>query len=260
MESMQIQGSQGQLSVTASGVGAGLPILLLHSDSGRATQWNQVIPKLSAGHKVIALDFRGHGSSAVAADGDYSYLGRADDIGAVVDKMGWHSCVIVSHSASAGAALAYAARESGRVAGILMVDPPTDPRAMPPAVRDKYVRDLQGPASLDAQQAYFKSIAGSRDAVVREVLADAAAVAAPARLGVAEATAAWNPEAALHAFRGPMLVLSTKASDNQNALYRLRADIPHRVVPDSGHWIQLDHPQLVANAINDFVAGLRSKR
>ena len=49
-----------------------------------------------------------------------------------------------------------------------------------------------------------------------------------------------------------MLILSTPATDIDGALYRLRPNIPHQVVQTKGHWLQLDHPEIVADAIMTF--------
>ena len=57
------------------------------------------------------------------------------------------------------------------------------------------------------------------------VLADTALVDPTARAGIGKALATWNPEPTLDAYRGPMLVLVSEASDNAAALYRLRTDI-----------------------------------
>jgi non-heme chloroperoxidase len=44
-------------------VGAGSPILLLHGWSSSLRWFSRIIPALARDHRVVALDFRGHGSS-----------------------------------------------------------------------------------------------------------------------------------------------------------------------------------------------------
>jgi pimeloyl-ACP methyl ester carboxylesterase len=254
MHESRVPGPQGQLTAYHLGAGTGIPVVFLHADSGRAAQWGGVMAAVAADRQAIAFDFRGHGASEPAADGDYGYDGRAADLGAIADAFALRSFVVVAHSGASGAALAYAASHAHRVAGLLLVEPPPDPRARPQAVRDGFVAELAGPRSLEVQKAYFASIAGSDDAVRERVLTDAEAVDPAARIGVGAALAAWNPEPTLNAYGGPMLVLSTPATDTAAALYRLRPDVPHRVVMDTGHWLQLDQPAVVVAAIRDFVA------
>ena len=202
---------------------------------------------------AAAYDSRGAGGSAPAADGDYSYDGRAADLGAVADTFHFKRFVIVAHSAGAAVALTYASKHAERVAGILKVDPVTDPRKLPADVRDGFVRDMAGPNSLEAFKAYVGPIAGSNLAVRDRVLADAALIDAAARAGVAKAAGVWNPEITLDAYQGPILIVSTPATDNAGAPYQVRPDIPHQVVQTDGHWLQLYHPDVVEKAISDFL-------
>lgn len=254
MKQSMIQGPQGKLATVLLGSGNGLPLLFVHADPGRATQWDVVMRAMAEGRAVAAYDSRGAGDSAAAADGDYSYDGRAADLAAVADAFHFKKFVIVAHSAGAAVALAYASKHSERVAGILMVDPVTDPRALPAKILDGFVKDMARPKSLDVFKAYVGSIAGSNPAVRDSVLADAALIDPAARAGIAKAAGAWNPEIALKAYKGPIFILSTPATHNAVALYRVRPDIPHQVVQTDGHWLQLDHPDVVEKAITEFVA------
>lgn len=249
-----ISGPQGTIAVRKLGAGAALPLLFLHADSGLASQWTDVACAVANAHRTVAFDFRGSGQSAPARDGDYSYAGRAGDVAAVADALLPQRFVIVAHSGGAAVALEYAAMHATRIAGLLLVDPPTDPRVMPRHVREGFVRDLAGPDGLQAQQNFYRTIAGENPTTRARVLADCEAVAPAARAGMGAALASWNPEPALRAWHGPALVLATPPNDNEHALYRLHPGLPHRVIPDAGHWIQLDQPALVERAILDFAA------
>jgi pimeloyl-ACP methyl ester carboxylesterase len=253
-----IAGPQGQLATYSVKVGDGLPILFLHGDSSRASQWDQVVGLTTADREAVTFDFRGHGASAPAADGDYSYDGRARDVGAVADAFDLRKFLIVAHSGGCAVALAYAAKHRDRVAGLVLVDPATDPRALPKEIREGFARDLAGPNSLDVQNAYYTSIAGANAAVRQRVLGDAAVVDPAARAGAGKALAEWNPEPTLNAYHGPMLMLVTEPNDNPAALYRLRPDIPHQIVTGTGHWVMLDKPEVVAEAVNTFAATIET--
>ena len=251
-----INGPQGPLVAfhTSSGKAQELPLVFVHADPGRATRWEAVMALMAKTHDMTAFDFRGSGASAPPADGDYSYAGRAADIAAVVDTLHIKRFVIVAHSAGAAVALNYAAANGSRVAGIVMVDPVTDPRAMPAEVLDGLVRDMAGPNSAQVFKTYVESIAGSDPAVRKQVIADAQTHDAPARAGMAKALGTWSPDVTLKAFKGPIFILATPATDNAGALYRLRPDIPHEVVPADGHWIQMDQPFVVQRAIEKFIS------
>ncbi len=258
MKTSTIAGPQGQLAAYELKSGDGLPILFAHGDCSRASQWSRMMQLTAGGREAVAFDFRGHGASAPAADVDYGYDGRAADIGAVADAFGLTRFVLVAHSGGGGVALAYAASHGDRVAGILLVDPATDPRALPREIRDGFVRDLAGPQGGDVLSAYYTSIAGPNADVRKQVLADAAVVDPAARAGVGKALAEWNPEPTLDAYHGPIFVLATEANDNAAALFHLRAGISHRTVADSGHWVMLDKPEAVAEAVNSFVSTIEA--
>ena len=254
-----IANPQGRLAVYEQGKGQGLPVLFLHADSGIAGQWDEVLPAIAADRPVIAIDSRGSGASGEATDGDYSYDGRARDISAVVEARKLDRFVIVAHSGSGAAALRYAARNPQRVAGLFLLDPATDPRVIPKDIRDGIITGLAAPESLDFQKQFYATIAGA-DAKVRErVLADCAKVVKQARLGFGKAFADWNPEADLDAWKGPIFILAGEVSDNPAALYRLRPAISYEVVKGTGHWLQLDAPDIVAKAIRRFIAGIETK-
>ncbi|RYZ02532.1 MAG: alpha/beta hydrolase [Myxococcales bacterium] len=259
LSSLKVAGPQGQLAVTQAGQGNGLPLLFLHADSGRADQWREVAEELAPERPVAAFDFRGSGNSEPARDGNYGYAARAGDALAVLDALGWERCVLVAHSGGAAVALELVAQQATRVAGLLLVEPPTDPRALPPKIREGFVRDLAGPHSLQVQQDYYRSIAGQNPVTRERVLEDCKATSPAARAGIGQALATWNPEPALRAWAGSALILVTPPNDNENALHRLRPDIPHRVVGGEGHWLQLDEPLLVAQAIRSFVTGFEPR-
>ena len=90
----------------------------------------------------------------------------------------------------------------------------------------------------------------------QQVIADAQTHDATGRAGMAKALGTWNPDLSRKAFKGPIFILSTPATDNAGALYRLRPDIPHDVVPADGHWIQMDQPAVVQKAIEKFISKL----
>jgi pimeloyl-ACP methyl ester carboxylesterase len=254
MDPTFIAAPAGRLAVYEQGNGRGLPVLFLHADSGTAGQWLDVLPLIAADRRVIALDSRGSGASDAAADGDYTYEGRAKDIAAVADARNLARFTIVAHSGSGATALLYAARNADRVAGLFLLDPATDPRAIPKGAREDIVAGLAGPRSLEFQRQFYATIAGRNERVAARVSADCVKVAGPARLGFGKAFAEWDPEAALDAWKGPLFILASDASDNGPALYRLRPHIPHEVVRGTGHWLQLDAPDIVAQAIRRFIA------
>ncbi|HUZ84871.1 MAG TPA: 3-oxoadipate enol-lactonase [Gaiellales bacterium] len=71
---------------------AGAPVLVLSNSLGSSIElWDQQMPALTAGHRVLRYDHRGHGGSDVPA-GPYSIGGLAGDVLALLDRLGVDRC------------------------------------------------------------------------------------------------------------------------------------------------------------------------
>ena len=108
--------------------GEGVPVVLLHGLT--ATRRYVVMGSRTlerSGHRVLTYDARGHGRSAPAADGDYSYARLAADIGSVLDSTGTERAVLAGVSMGAHSAVRFALEHSERVAGLVLVTPAFDP-------------------------------------------------------------------------------------------------------------------------------------
>lgn len=254
MTPLMIDGPQGQLATYAIGAGDKQPILFLHGDSGRASQWAPVMALLGNDRPTLSFDFRGHGASAPADNSDYSIAGRAEDVGVVVQ--GLQQFVLVAHSGGAAVALEYANTHAEQVQAILLVEPATDPRGMPKEMRQGFLAALAGPGGVEALKGYYASIAGTNPETIATVQADVEAVHADARLGVAEALLGWNPEVALAGYAGPVAMLVVPTNDTPAALYHLQSSMEHTVLQTPGHWVQLDAPQTVADEVTRFILSL----
>src|SRR5260370_1649093 len=63
-------------------------LVLLHGVTGHARTWDDEAGALASRYRVLALDQRGHGDSAPAADGDYTVAAMAGDLAAFADTPG----------------------------------------------------------------------------------------------------------------------------------------------------------------------------
>ena len=58
-----------------------IPVLMIHGFTQTAHSWDTTAPALAKmGHRVVALDLRGHGKSEWSKDGDYSRMAMVGDI------------------------------------------------------------------------------------------------------------------------------------------------------------------------------------
>ncbi|GHF64010.1 3-oxoadipate enol-lactonase [Kitasatospora xanthocidica] len=91
------------LAYRVSGPADGPPLVLLHALGERASDWDVVLPGLAPGHRVYALDLRGHGDSG--RPGAYGLPAMRDDVLAFLDALGLDRVDLIGHSL--GGAVAY---------------------------------------------------------------------------------------------------------------------------------------------------------
>jgi pimeloyl-ACP methyl ester carboxylesterase len=246
-----VHGDQGAVAVF-SVEGTGLPVVFLHADPGRATQWFDVMLEISARHPVVSYDARGAGESKLAANGDYSFAARARTLAEVVESLELDKFVIAAHSGAVAVAMTYSASHPDRVAGLFLLDPPSDPRVLPAEEWTKTIDALRVPAGDDMFLGYVASIAGSDDEVLAQVLADARQIAPDARAEMTEALSQWNPENAIREIKAPVYLLVTPQNLGLVGLWNL-GDNDYAVSRTEGHWIQLDDPALVIEELGRFL-------
>jgi pimeloyl-ACP methyl ester carboxylesterase len=101
--------------------GTGEPIVLLHGYAETSHMWRPLIAKLAATCTVIAPDLRGAGQSSTPMGG-YTKAEMAQDIHALVSKLGYGRIRIVGHDIGLMVAYAYAAQYPNEVDRIALMD------------------------------------------------------------------------------------------------------------------------------------------
>ena len=109
-------------SVDAPSSGDRPPFLLVHGLASNARMWDGVATALvEEGHRVSALDLRGHGRSS-KPDGPYDVPTVADDVAAVIERSTIDRPVVAGQSWGGNVVLELAARHPGLIRGIVCVD------------------------------------------------------------------------------------------------------------------------------------------
>jgi 3-oxoadipate enol-lactonase len=114
-----------------SGDPSAAPVLLLHGSGSSARTWERFAARLTAaGRRAIAVDLRGHGTSA--RPGHYSLASLRDDVLGLLDALALRDAVLVGHSVGGHAALAAALHSPDRIAGLVLEDLAAPPRRPSP--------------------------------------------------------------------------------------------------------------------------------
>ena len=99
---------------------SGYPFIFLHGTGCDASDWTSVIEKLPYEQRCIALDFRGHGRSAVPTE-PFGLGSLADDVLHLAEHLEVQNFVIVGHSLGGMVAMEVA-RRSARVTGLVLLE------------------------------------------------------------------------------------------------------------------------------------------
>jgi pimeloyl-ACP methyl ester carboxylesterase len=255
----RIRGPAGMLHVDDGGGGGGdeVPVLFVHSLAGNVGQWTAQLPHLRSGRRAVALDLRGHGRSDPPADGDYAIPSLAADVAAVADALGLARFALVGHSMGGTVAVAYAGAHPERVAGLLLVDPNADQRRLPPEMLASLMAALESPAYAETIRAHWVRITeGGNPDVRAAVLRDLDGTRQVAVVQILGALSAFDPLPALARYRGPKLSVITALNETPIALHRLVPDLPHLLVPQTGHWLHMDRPEEFNRRMDQFLAGI----
>lgn len=113
--------SDVSLNYLDTGSGQGMPVLLLHGLGSCAEDWRVQIDALSAAHRVIAPDLRGHGQSSAPA-GPWQMGDLANDVFNLMDQLDIAQVQVVGFSLGGMVALELANRAPERVASLCLIN------------------------------------------------------------------------------------------------------------------------------------------
>jgi pimeloyl-ACP methyl ester carboxylesterase len=130
------------------------PILFVHCWTCNNTFFDRQMPHFGAGHRVIAVDLRGHGASD-KPEQDYTVECFADDLAWMCAELGLRKPVVVGHSMGGNVALELAARFPEVPGAIVMIDSAIVPPAGLVDVVRSLATTLHGPDFREAQRRFM---------------------------------------------------------------------------------------------------------
>jgi len=106
--------------------GQGPALVLLHGIPSSSYLWRDLIDPLSATFDVMAPDLLGYGDSDKRLDADLSIAAQARYMVAFMESLGVHQAAIVGHDIGGGVAQLMAVDEPQRVARLILIDSVVD--------------------------------------------------------------------------------------------------------------------------------------
>jgi pimeloyl-ACP methyl ester carboxylesterase len=251
-------------------------IVFLHANGFNALTYRAILEPLGAEFRVIALDQRGHGLTALptATEGRGDWLDLRDDLVAVLSSLGVRDAVLSGHSMGGTVSILTAAAWPDFARALVLFDPVVMLGARPADVaRSPMVEAARRRRATFASRAEaFASYRGRGafrtwpDAILRDYLTDGLSDLADGRV-----TLSCSPEweasgfaahghdtgAAIAAFTCPTRILKAE----QNSTCRLEpgdfaptGGLTIEVVPGTTHFLPMERPDIVRAALSAAVA------
>ncbi|NBD07926.1 alpha/beta fold hydrolase [Corallococcus silvisoli] len=246
--------------------GEGPPILLLHGLGSSGSDWEAVAPRLSAHHRVVVPDARGHGRSDKPA-GAYGVALFARDIAALCDGLGLSGVHVVGLSMGGMMGFQLAVDRPDLVRSLTVIN--SGPDMVARTLRRKLefaarlgVLRLLGPRALAKRIAPRLFPKPEQEALRRRAVESLGANAPDVYLRATRGLAGWSVLDRLKDVACPVLVLHSERDYTplaaKQAYTALLPDAWLRVLTDSGHAAPVDQPGQVVDAVEGFLREVES--
>ncbi|MEO6199960.1 MAG: alpha/beta hydrolase [Cryobacterium sp.] len=168
----------------ATDEGSGPVVILVHGIASSSVTFRNVIPMLTPGHRVIALDILGFGGSPAPENCEYTLDDHVDSLAATIRSLKLSApFTLVGHSLGSLIGTRYAARNRRRVSRLVLVGPPV--YLSPADIGDTRVR-----ARVSAYLRAYEFLRANKDFT----LANAAIISRLLPKGIFEITTqSWTP-------------------------------------------------------------------
>ena len=252
----------------AEEAGAGPTLVLLHAFPLSSAMWSAQRDGLSAHHRVVTPDLRGFGASPAGADRPGLDL-MADDVAALLDRLGLGEVVLGGLSMGGYVAMAFLRRHGGRVRALVLAD--TKATADPPEAasnRERIAARLEAEGTTDALvEAVLPNLLGptsqgERPEVVTRVRAMVEA-APPRGAAWAQRAMAARPDALDVLSRTDVPALVVRGDEDglssREDLDAMVAALPQgraAVLAGCGHLSALEVPDDFTTVVGRFLDGL----
>ena len=248
------------------------PIVFVHGFGCARSDWDAQVAHLSPRHQTIAVDLRGHGTTpGVAADCTVERYGA--DVAELMRALDLPPAVLVGHSMGCRVVTEAALQAPAHTAGVILVDGSQFAPAMEAVLRERFA-SAEGYATMVRGMFVDMFTAKSDRAVVASVVSRAERL--PRAIGQALMTDMQRYDvgrfaSSLACLRVPVMAVQATYSNEKRErrtmdegqstpyLEMVRASVPAvrvEIIPDTGHFPQLDERDRTNALIDGFVGGL----
>lgn len=221
--------------------------------------WRDQVDEFSSRYRVVTVDLAGHGQSGTSRE-HWTVQSLAQDIVAVANDLKLKKIILIGHSLGGRVCLEAAPLMKGRVLGVVLVD----------IMNDVSQRVTMAEAEADAAKlrqdfkGYFRDLSPlfsvHADPAVRHWVEDQAMAANPGPMIALKLDIPNVVPAVLFAHAGVPIrainavpPLSDRTTIEENKKY---ADYDAILIPDAGHFLQLERPKEFNRALDRWLREL----
>jgi len=259
--------------------GSGSPIVIIHGLYGSSDNWLTIAKKLAADHQVYLIDQRNHGHSPNADE--HTYHAMKNDLAEFFDEHQIKKAIIMGHSMGGKTAMCFAADYPEKVEKLIIVDiAPKDYFLLPNQARDyQHNNILKAMLDLDMSQidsrkqieTHLNERIGDLQVVLfllKNVQRKKESQHFEWRLNVpilyqnldeiiSGVNAKWFDDR-LPIFQYPVLFIKGANSsyilpDDFASIRKIYPDCQIEEIPNAGHWLHAEQPQLFLEAVSKFI-------
>ncbi len=251
------------------------PVVFVHGFACAHSDWDAQVAHLSASHRTVAVDLRGHGASGGTAE-ECSIERYGSDVAEVMRALALPPAVLVGHSMGCRVVTEAALQAPEHVAGLILVDGSQFAAAMRATLKERFATPEGYAATTEG---FFRDMFTPRSdpAVAAAVIERAGRLPLPIGEKVLTDLARYDVgrlETSLAALRVPVMALQTTYSNEKRErstmrqgqstpyLETFRACIPSgrvEIIENTGHFPQLDESARTNALIDNFLATLPTR-
>ena len=252
--------------------GSGTPALVfVHGFACSLDDWRAQLRHFAQTHEVVACDLRAHGRTP-GRPHECSIEHFGGDVAALVNHLALERCVLVGHSMGCRVVLEANRPIADKVAGVVLIDgsrlAERDPDAAEAAARAAIDKVGYPAFAEDLFRQMFLTASPTAEAIVRRAV-DTSSAFGPALWTRMARWDAGSMDAAFAAVRSPLLAIQTTTRDAALKRTALKAGQTSpwldyvrskgaraEVIPDTGHFPQIEAPETVNRLIAGFLQKL----
>lgn len=243
--------------------GSGPPLIICHGLFGMLDNWQTLAKKWADHYSVYIVDQRNHGKSPHTEDFSYALL--AEDLSVFMEEQWIHEAFLLGHSMGGKTVMQLAMDFPDLVEKLVVVD--MSPEANEggheqifEAMRTLPVKTVESRKAAEEHLAKYISIPGVRQFLMKNLSREKSG-GFRWKMNLESLYQNYDnilAELPFEEFAGPTLFLKGERSDYlaeslEEATVRRFPAAKQIIIPDAGHWVHADQPELLYQTVLNFL-------